>query len=65
MWEGELEKAQEVKVFFKTKTEKFPKIQEIIAKNCSYDVPEILQIPIVKGHKPYLDFIENSLQTAP
>ncbi len=63
LWEGEVEKAQEVKVFFKTRTDKFPKIQEVIIQHCSYDVPEILQIPIVKAHKPYLDFIDSSLQT--
>jgi periplasmic divalent cation tolerance protein len=61
-WEGDIEVTQEVKLFFKTRTDKFDEIEKTIQTNCSYDVPEIIMIPIQKGHQPYLKFITEALQ---
>lgn len=60
MWNNNLETAQESKIVFKTRREKFNVIKDIILKNCSYEVPEITMIEIQEGNKAYLDWIKES-----
>lgn len=61
-WEGKLERADECKVFMKSKEENFSAVEKYIQKNSSYDVPEILLLSIKKGHGPYLAFIDEALK---
>ncbi len=62
IWEGKVEKAQEVKIFLKTKLKRFSDVEEFILSRHSYKVPEILQISIDCGFEEYLNWIENSVQ---
>lgn len=57
-WEKELQQENEVKVFMKAKGEAYPKIEKIICKHHSYEVPEILVFEIINGYAPYLQWIE-------
>ncbi|NGX53982.1 MAG: Divalent-cation tolerance protein CutA [Chlamydiae bacterium] len=57
LWKEKLETGKEVKVIFKTREEKFEAVKEAILARCSYDVPEILQVPITDGHQPYLNWV--------
>ena len=61
LWKGVIEEAVEAKIILKTKKEKFFQITEVIKENASYEVSEILMIPIVQGSKDYLDWLEDSL----
>jgi periplasmic divalent cation tolerance protein len=61
-WEGEIEEAKEVKVILKTKKIKFEIIRTYIADRCSYQVPEILEVPIENGNPPYLQWIDQELK---
>ena len=56
-----MERGEEVKVIFKTREEKFEAVKETILQRCSYDVPEILQVPITDGHQPYLDWVASQM----
>lgn len=58
VWKDQLETAQENKVVFKTRLEKFAKIKEAILQNCSYQVPEITYQIISDGHQEYLDWLK-------
>jgi periplasmic divalent cation tolerance protein len=40
----------------------FEKLAEKVKALHSYEVPEIIAIPIVKGFKPYLEWLNNSLR---
>ena len=40
--------------------ELFEKIKSTILKNHSYDVPEIILLPIKNGHFPYLNWIDET-----
>lgn len=59
-WNQQLTTAQETKVFFKTRSEHFDEIKKFILKNASYEVPEILKLPILDGNKDYLEWMEKS-----
>ena len=60
-WQGKIDKAEEYLVFMKTEAELFEKITSCIKRLHSYEVPEIIALPIVKGFKPYLEWTSNTL----
>ena len=61
-WQGKVEEGNEIKVVFKTVAAKFTPLKELILKNCSYKVPEITAVPIIEGHMPYLDWMNEVLK---
>ena len=60
-WEDKLDSAQENLLIAKTKASLLPEIINIIKKAHSYDVPEIIALPIVSGNQNYLEWIEKSV----
>lgn len=62
-WNGKIDHAQECKVFFKTQSLHFFAIREVILSNSSYEVPEILQIPVEQGHSDYLTWLMKETRT--
>ncbi|MEO1428959.1 MAG: divalent-cation tolerance protein CutA [Cyanobacteria bacterium J06633_8] len=56
-WQGEVCKDQECQLFIKTDLTRFPTLEAKILELHSYEVPEIIAIPILKGHQPYLQWI--------
>ena len=61
-WEGRLEEAEEALMVFKTKEEALPKLIEAVKGLHSYTICEVLGLPIVQGNRPYLDWIEDTVQ---
>ena len=57
-WNGKIDKAGEVMVVLKTRLGNFKKIEKETKRLHSYEVPEIIAIPIVTGSKEYLWWIE-------
>jgi periplasmic divalent cation tolerance protein len=57
-WEGKLMKDQESIVLLKTTTDRFEALQETIKAMHSYEVPEIIAVPVVKGLPQYLAWVE-------
>ncbi len=56
-WQGEVEEADEFVVVFKTSFAGYSALAEFIDEHHSYDVPEIVCLPIVKGHPAYLKWV--------
>lgn len=61
MWDNKLETTQESKISMKTTQELFPRVKEYILANHSYEVPEIIILPIEGGHEEYLAWVEESI----
>lgn len=61
-WEEKLENDQEVLLSIKTKNSKFLRIEKTIKKHHEYKLPQIIAIPIIKGSKDYLSWIDTNLQ---
>ena len=57
-WKGKIEYAPEVHLTIKTRDELYPQVQKIIVDNHSYEVPQIVKIPITDGLPAYLDWIK-------
>jgi len=60
-WNGKIDKADESLVIVKTKRDRFPEIEREVKRLHSYDIPEIIAMPVVAGSKDYLDWVKNSV----
>ena len=60
-WQGKIDLAEEYMIFMKTKRELFDQVVDNVKQLHSYEVPEIIALPIVEGAKPYLEWINSSL----
>ncbi len=61
IWKGKIDKAKEVLVIFKTRKNLFKKVAAQIRRLHSYEVPEIIALPIVDGNKEYLGWFDEVL----
>jgi periplasmic divalent cation tolerance protein len=61
-WAGKTEKAEEFLIFMKSRKDLFDKLAETVKALHSYEVPEILVLPVVGGSKAYLDWLGSCLQ---
>ncbi|MDP8263713.1 MAG: divalent-cation tolerance protein CutA [Candidatus Ancaeobacter aquaticus] len=61
-WEKKIDTAKESLLIIKTKKSIVPQLEKMVKKYHSYDVPEIIALPIVSGERKYLDWLEGSLK---
>ena len=59
-WQGKLDQAKETLVILKTRKKLFNKLTKKVKSLHSYEVPEIIALPIISGNKAYLDWIDDS-----
>ena len=59
-WEGKIESARESLLLAKTKASLFPEIVELVKRTHSYEVPEIIALPIVAGSEDYLKWLDTA-----
>lgn len=61
-WSGKIENTEEYLVLLKSREDLFEELSETVKTVHSYDVPEILAFPVVKGSKAYLDWLGSVLK---
>ena len=61
-WEGKIDSARESLLLVKTKASLFPEIVELVKGTHSYEVPEIIALPIVAGSEDYLKWLNTACQ---
>jgi periplasmic divalent cation tolerance protein len=61
-WNKKIEKAKETLLIIKTVKKNFAQLKKEIKSIHSYEVPEIIALPIIKGNKNYLDWIVASIK---
>ncbi len=61
-WEGKVDSAKESLLIIKTTKSKLPKVVKTVKSRHTYQVPEIIALPIIGGYKPYLKWINDSLR---
>lgn len=59
-WQGKVDLASEALLIMKSKREKLTKIIKLVKSMHSYEVPEIIALPIIGGYRPYLEWIDES-----
>jgi len=63
-WDGKLEQNSEYKLEIKTTKDNLSKLKEFIKTNHSYEVPEIIAIPILDGNREYFEWVDSALSAA-
>lgn len=58
-WQGKLDEARETALIIKTKASLLPDVIASVKKLHSYEVPEIIAVPIVGGSREYLEWIDS------
>ena len=62
LWSGKIDRAEEYLVLMKSRKDLFGVLLESVKALHSYEVPEILAVPIVDGSKAYLDWMADCLR---
>src|SRR3989338_9669952 len=58
IWEKKICRDKEFLVIIKSQKKLFLKLEKTILKLHSYKVPQIVALPIIKGHGPYLQWLK-------
>jgi periplasmic divalent cation tolerance protein len=58
-WAGEMKSGTEVLLLIKTAAEQCTALTAELVRVHPYELPEIIAVPIVAGHQPYLDWIRD------
>ena len=61
-WKGKLEKDEERLLVIKTRYERFEALREAIVSAHPYETPEVIAVPIVAGHPPYLEWLDDCVR---
>lgn len=60
-WQGQIEASQEWQCVAKTRRSHYGAVERTIARIHSYEVPEILALPIAAGGAAYLEWLDGQL----
>jgi periplasmic divalent cation tolerance protein len=61
IWQGELNREREWQLLIKSSLSHFDHLAEKIEELHSYEVPEIIALPIIDGSESYLNWISRNL----
>ena len=62
-WRGKIERSDETLLVIKSKSEVFDKLVESVRAVHSYEVPEILAVPVQYGFTEYLSWIKGVIKS--
>jgi periplasmic divalent cation tolerance protein len=57
-WKGEIGRDTEWLMLMKTTAARFEALRDALVELHPYDVPEVVELPIERGHAPYLEWID-------
>src|SRR5437764_174578 len=61
-WKGEVEAADECLLLIKSSRPLFERLRAELEKAHSYEIPEVLALPVVAGSAPYLYWFDANLE---
>ena len=61
-WKGAVESAEEWLLVIKSSRALFARLRAALEQAHSYEVPEVLALPVVDGAEPYLEWLDTSLR---
>jgi len=61
-WQGKVNSDDEWQLVIKTHRDKFSQLETKVKEIHSYEVPEIIALPVLIGSLPYLDWISEQVQ---
>jgi periplasmic divalent cation tolerance protein len=64
-WQGKIEDATEWLLVVKTSREQFDALRQVLEGAHSYELPEVLALPVVAGSPNYLSWLDKELGLEP
>jgi periplasmic divalent cation tolerance protein len=61
-WQGRLDSANESLLIVKTRAVLLPEIIEMVKEVHSYQIPEIIALPIINGNEDYLKWMDSEVE---
>ena len=61
-WRGKIAASAEVLLVMKTTTSRLAALEKLILAKHPYDTPEFVVLPMSRGNKRYLDWVEESVE---
>jgi periplasmic divalent cation tolerance protein len=61
-WKGKVDSAQESLLIIKTSASVLPEVIDLVKKVHSYEIPEIIALPIIGGNDDYLKWLDNEVK---
>jgi len=61
-WQDKIESAEENLLIVKTKAPLLNEVVRLIIENHSYEVPQVIALPIVGGNQDYLEWIDKEVK---
>ncbi len=61
-WEGKLQNSTEHQLFIKTVEKSYNALEAFMQKHHPYELPEIIALPIQRGLRGYLDWVDESCE---
>jgi periplasmic divalent cation tolerance protein len=62
-WKGKLERSEEFFLIIKSTRKCFEQLREVLSHVHTYEVPEVIAVPVVAGAESYLDWIDREMKT--
>ena len=62
-WKDEIKRDFETIILIKTTKSALPELKQEILENHSYEIPELMVIPIIDGSQRYLDWIDHVVKS--
>jgi periplasmic divalent cation tolerance protein len=60
-WQNQIETAQEIMLTIKTTASKLPALEVLVKAHHSYDVPELIAVPVVWASEDYAQWLRDAL----
>ncbi len=64
-WSGKIDKTEECLIIMKSREDLFAQLIERVKNLHSYEVPEILAVPVIQGYQGYFDWMNAVLKAKP
>ena len=61
-WQGKIEAAAEVLLVMKTTAARLGALEKLILAKHPYDTPEFIAVPVSRGSRRYLDWVQESVE---
>ena len=57
IWKGEIVEDRESLMIIKTRKDLVDRVRQVFEKEHPYEVPELIFVDVIEGHKPYIEWI--------
>lgn len=61
-WQGKVDQSKELMLVMKSREELLGEVVRLVKENHSYEVPEVVALPIIGGNPEYLRWIDESVE---